>query len=376
MTALRVLQFITPNGFYGAERWVWALVNNLDPQAVVCDLAVTREGPDQDLTVADQYPGNGQVHYLDMNSRLDIGVVRQLADLINRNGIDIIHTHGYKSDIIGLMAARKAGIRCVSTPHGYPARAGFKMSLFIRAGVVALKRFDAIAPLSPDLMKDMKRFQIRPDKVHFIENGVDLTELEPHRKLSDASSGKLAAPHLGYVGQLIARKNIANMIRMFQRVWQQYPEAQLTLVGDGSDRPALEALAQSLPCADRIRFMGFCSDRLDLVKTFDAFVMTSSLEGIPRCLMEAMAIGTPVIAYDIPGVNDLVQDGETGLLAPLGDIEQLARQVLRIAEEPVLRHQLIQQARTRVDEHFSARRMAAEYEALFSELVAEKRGAA
>ena len=121
--------------------------------------------------------------------------------------------------------------------------------------------------------------------------------------------------------------------------------------------------------------MGFRSDRLELVKTFDAFLMTSSLEGIPRCLMEAMAIGTPVVAYDIPGVNELIQHGETGFLAPLGKVAELAEQVAFLAENPEQRIRMALNARKLVDERFSARRMASEYETLFSQLLQQHRGA-
>ena len=385
MSGLRILQFITPNGFYGAERWVLAMANNLSDQTEVCDLAVTQERATQDLTIAEVYPTTvGQVHRIPMKGRFDLSVVNQLATTLQTRRIDVLHTHGYKSDIIGYLAARKAGVTCVSTPHGYPTKAGLKMGLFIKAGLLALKRFDAIAPLSPELMKDMERFKIPSSKVHFIENGVDLTELEAHRKVLDteantatASKPKpLTAPHLGYVGQLITRKGIADMIRMFERVWQKYPNAKLTLVGDGHERADLEALAKSLPCAERIQFLGFRSDRLELVKTFDAFLMTSSLEGIPRCLMEAMAIGTPVVAYDIPGVNELIQHGETGLLAPLGKVAELAEQVILLAENPEQRIRMALNARKLVDERFSARRMASEYETLFSQLLQQHRGAA
>ena len=109
---MRVLQFITPAGFYGAERWVLALANNIDKEHVVCDLAVTREGPAQDLALAEYYPTDSgqQVHYLDMKGRFDPSVVKQLCQVIRDRGIDVIHTHGYKSDILGLIAARRTGI--------------------------------------------------------------------------------------------------------------------------------------------------------------------------------------------------------------------------------------------------------------------------
>src|SRR5690554_5519410 len=147
---MRVLQFITPAGFYGAERWVLALANNIDKEHVVCDLAVTREGPAQDLALAEYYPTDSgqQVHYLDMKGRFDPSVVKQLCQVIRDREIDVIHTHGYKSDILGLIAARRTGIPCVSTPHGFSGKVGLKLSAFIKVGTFMLRYFDQVVPLS------------------------------------------------------------------------------------------------------------------------------------------------------------------------------------------------------------------------------------
>lgn len=377
MRNLRVLQFITPNGFYGAERWILALANNLNRVEVTVDLAVTSEYAGQDLTVAELYPKEaGQVHYCAMGSRFDWRVVSRLAKLVRERQIDIIHTHGYKSDIIGLLAARRAGVSCVSSPHGYPTKAGFKMSLFINAGLMALRRFDAVAPLSEDLVRDMRHFRVPEYKVQFIENGVDLTELTPYRKPLSVPIEAGRTFQFGYVGQMIPRKGISDMLRAFDWVWQQDSAASLTLVGDGSQRAELEALAKTLPSAQNIHFLGFRSDRLELVKNFDAFLMTSALEGIPRCLMEAMAIGTPVVAYDIPGVDQLIEDRVTGLLCEHGNWKSLAETCIHLKANPEVGGRMAVAARELVDTRFSAERMALQYEDLYRGLLGQSRGPA
>lgn len=375
---MRVLQFITPSGFYGAERWVLALANNLPSADMVCDLAVTEEGPAQDLSVARLYPHSaGLVHYVSMKGRFDFGAVTKLVEIIKSRNIDIIHTHGYKSDILGLLAARKAGIKIVSTPHGFSNNVGWKLRLFIRLGLFALKFFDKVAPLSEQLVFDLKRYGIKDKQLHFIENGVDLTELAPYRKTlpaKDFSAG--SGLHLGYIGQLIPRKGLADLLQAFNLLWQRFPDSKLTLIGEGSQRSELEALAKTLPAASAISFLGFRGDRIVLLKDFDAFALTSSLEGIPRCLMEAMAVGVPVVAYDIPGVDQLITHESTGLLAPLGDWQQLANHLIRLAAEPELANRISLAARQLVDQRFSAARMAAEYQQLFLELLQSPKAAA
>ncbi|AKO52763.1 glycosyl transferase family 1 [Marinobacter psychrophilus] len=370
MRRLNILQFITPAGFYGAERWVLALANNIDVNCVTCDLAVTRESEHQDLTVAEVYPqAVGEVHYLEMAGRFDLRVIRQLVDVIRRRQIDIIHTHGYKSDILGLLAAKKAGIRCVSTPHGFAGNVGFKLATFIRIGTYMLRYFDAVAPLSEELEADMSRFKVPPSKTRFIRNGVDLTEIDAATQNLPAGDSQEIFKNIGYIGQMIPRKGLPDLLAAFDRLYAKDESMTLKMLGDGSQRAELEAQAASLESASAIEFLGFRSDRLALLSQFDLFVMTSSLEGIPRCLMEAMAVGVPVVAYDIPGVDQLVKHGETGLLAPLGDVNALVDYCCQVLTNPEMARYMVTNARKLVDERFSAARMAREYEALFAQLV-------
>jgi len=370
MRRLNILQFITPAGFYGAERWVLALANNVDRHSLTCDLAVTRESENQDLTIAEVYPRDvGDVHYLDMAGRFDLRVVGQLVDVIRKRQIDVIHTHGYKSDILGLLAAKKAGIRCVSTPHGFSGNVGFKLATFIRIGTHILRYFDAVVPLSEDLMSDMERMGVPVAKTRFVRNGVDLTEVDAVVKGLGSLAKAGPEKTIGYIGQMIPRKGLPDLISAFDSLHQQNQNLTLQLLGDGSQRSSLEAQAAAQASSEAIEFLGFRTDRLELLSRFDLFVMTSSLEGIPRCIMEAMALGVPVVAYDIPGVDQLVKHGETGLLTPLGDVNALVDCCHQVLANPELARHMVVNARALIDDRFSAARMAQEYEALFVELI-------
>jgi len=370
MKPLRILQFITPAGFYGAERWVLALANNLDRTQLVCDLAVSQESESQDLSLADAYPSElGQVHRVPMAGRFDWRVVRRLAAIIRERQIDIIHTHGYKSDIIGLLAARKAGIRCVSTPHGFSGKVGLKMALFIRTGTHMLRYFDAVVPLSEELVADMARFGVPASKVRLIRNGVDLSEMAPVVTELRTVSGEARGKTIGFVGQMIPRKGLPDLLKAFERLYAQEPSLRLQLLGDGRQRAELETLAAQQASAGAIEFLGFRADRLALMSHFDLFVMTSSLEGIPRCMMEAMALGVPVVAYDIPGVDQLIEHDVTGLLAPFGDTEALVGCCHQLLSDPARAQQLARSARVKIEAEYSAGRMAQEYTELFSGLL-------
>ncbi len=368
---MKILQFICSTGFYGAERWVLALSKHM-PSNVTSELAVTLEPGTEDLELVKQFKPIGKTHHVPMHGRFDVGAVKKLAALIKDNNIDIIHTHGYKSDILGVMAAKKAGIPCVVTPHGFENAADFKLRLFIWAGCQAMRFADKVVPLSKQLLADVKKFNVVEHKLAYIQNGVDLSEVEAVRitkKPKPENSKKV----IGFVGQMISRKNITAILDCFDALYKKRQDIQLVFLGDGEDRPKLESYADTLDSDHAISFLGFRNDRLEQLRDFDMFVMTSTLEGIPRCLMEACAMEIPVSAYDIAGIDQLITHKESGLLTPLHNTEQLQKDWETLLDDTDYAQQLAQNARAFVQEHFSAQRMADEYYALFSTMLNEKR---
>ncbi|MBJ2129621.1 glycosyltransferase [Alteromonas sp. IB21] len=365
---MKVLQFICSTGFYGAERWVLALSKHL-PDNVSSELVVTLEPGTEELELVKQFKAFGKTHHIPMQGRFDLRAVSKLADLIQEQDIDIIHTHGYKSDILGVMAARKAGIPCVVTPHGFENAADLKLRLFIWLGCQSMRFADKVVPLSKQLMSDVEKFNISPDKLEYIQNGVDLSEVEAVRQTkTDKPKEKKT---IGFVGQMISRKNIKAILDCFESLYKKRQDIELVLLGDGEDRPSLEAYSKTLASASDIHFLGFRNDRLQLLRDFDLFVMTSTLEGIPRCLMEACAMEIPVSAYDIAGIDQLITHNESGLLVPLHDINQLEKDWEKLLDDKALASSLAQNSKLFVEANFSAKRMADEYLELFEGILKE-----
>ena len=364
---MNILQFICPTGFYGAERWVLALANNISSE-INCDLAITLEPHQDSHEIIEQYPDTaGKTHAIRTKGAFDLSAISQLSQVIIDNDIQIIHTHGYKSDIIGYLAAKKAGIKCVSTPHGFGESINLKLKLYIKLGVFFLRFFDAVSPLSQQLVDEVKEQGVPDKKITYIQNSVDLKEVEAfHKNQEDTPNKKFI---IGYIGQLIARKQIHHLIEVFDKAHAQHPEIELQILGDGFLRQELEAYANTLPSKDAIHFLGFRNDRLELLCQQSVFAMTSTSEGIPRCMMEAMGMEISILAYDIPGIDQLVTNNETGLLAPLGDKEQLQEQLIRLITDSSLREKLAASGRKFIQDHYSAKRMATEYESLFHKLL-------
>ncbi|MFP4389694.1 MAG: glycosyltransferase family 4 protein [Desulfococcaceae bacterium] len=371
MPTIRVLHFICPTGLHGAERWILALVRHLDPAVVKSHLAVTLEFPGQNIEVRDLFAPLGHgTHVVSMRHRFDLRGVRALVRIVRREGIDLIHTHGYKSDIMGLIAARVAGIRALATPHGFENSREWKLRLFIGLGCASLLFFDRVAPLSNELRQDMVRLGVPRSRIRQIDNGVDLAELAesgpPEKTSVFPPDGR---KRIGFVGNLIERKNLDAMIDAFDRLWRRDPNVELVLVGDGPLRRRLESTALARPSGTHVRFMGYRKDRLRVVQALDIFTMTSALEGIPRCMMEAMGLRVPVVAFDIPGVDRLVLPGRTGRLVPFGDAGALAEAWAETLADPSRAKAMAATAHDQIVRRFSASRMAREYQDLYRDMV-------
>ncbi len=198
---------------------------------------------------------------------------------------------------------------------------------------------------------------------------MDLKEVEQYRvkkKAQNEPDGKL---RIGYIGQMIPRKKIDHILNIYNQIWLENNNIELQLLGDGESRAEMEKLASTLPSAESIHFLGFRNDRLELLSQFDLFVMTSSDEGIPRCLMEAIAMEVPVSAYNISGIDQLVMHEKTGLLAKYGDQQTLKSYWLKLLTDKEYAEKLAQQGREFVNERYSGQRMATEYTALYQNLL-------
>ena len=368
---INVLQFICSTGFYGAERWILALAKHLNSDNIRCDLAITLEDNSHDLELVKHYKATcgfiGDVFEVPMSNKFDLKVINKLVALIKERNIDVVHTHGYKSDILGVLAAKKAGVQVIVTPHGFENAKDFKLRSFIWAGCQIMRFANKVVPLSKQLCDDSRRFGVKEDKLVYIQNGVDLSEVEEQR-LKPFSPDK-NIKHVGFVGQMISRKNIFDLLDIFDTLQEKHGNLKLSLLGDGDQRAELEEYAKKLKHADSMHFLGFRDDRLALLQSFDLFAMTSSLEGIPRCLMEATAMGIPVAAYNIAGIDQLITHNESGLLAPLGEKETLTKYWEQILFEQPLADKLADNAREFVNTHYSAQRMADEYTTLFNGMV-------
>ena len=363
----------SPTGLYGAERWILALIKHLPPSEVESFVGVIKDSPELEAplcTVAGEL--GFQTHVIEAYGKLSRSAVGKLRRFLLERQIDILHTHGYKTDLIGVLAVRGTPCKILSTPHGWSVNAGFKLQVYEALDRLSFLFMDAVAPLSRDLFDGLESLPGLKRKLHLIENAVDLSEIDAPGEMPELirqwrEAGRIV---IGYIGQLITRKRIDTLIEAFHAL--EIPNKQLCLIGDGPQRAELESLAERLGERDTVAFLGFRGDRINFLKGFDIFVLPSELEGIPRCLMEATGAGVAVIATDIPGCRDVVHAEKTGLLVPPGDAATLSRQMSRLIEDQALRARLARDGAERTRQRYSADALAGAYIDLYRSMFYEK----
>ncbi len=367
---LRILHLGSPTGLYGAERWILALIKHLDPGKIESLVAAIKDEPELGVPLCNEAGKLGfKTHVFEAYGKANISAIKQLRNFIKENKIDILHTHGYKTDLIGLLATILTPCRIVATPHGWTQNPDLKLQCYETIDRLIFPFMDSVVSLSEGLYSSLMSIPGIKRKLYLILNGVDLAEIDNINQTSDQITSLKEQGYfiIGYIGRLVHGKGLDILLRAVSKL--KSVAWQLVLIGEGEQRTELENLAQYLGIKDSVHFLGFREDRISFLKGFDVFVLPSRSEGTPRCLMEAMASRIPAIASDIPGCRVLIEHGNTGMLFPVDDAEALAKRIEEVAASKALRESMSTAAREFVEQKFSAKRMAREYELLYLSLV-------
>jgi glycosyltransferase involved in cell wall biosynthesis len=266
-----------------------------------------------------------------------------------------------------------AGAAAVHTKHGMNPDTPRRLWLRRTAGRLA----GAHVAVTPALARvALKSGDCDGPRLHVVPNGVDLTRFKPSRRARAQARLELGIPGdawvVGTVGRLSPEK--AQGLLVDAMAAQLGDRRQLVLVGDGPERAALTARIAATGKARHIHMTGARSDVQNMLAAFDAFALTSRTEGLPLVLLEAMAMGLPVVSTAVGGIPDLVEHRVTGFLLPSGDVARLSRQLAMLANDYTLSRQVGEAGRRQVLARYSLDRMANEYEALYTSLVRQRAG--
>lgn len=291
-----------------------------------------------------------------------IARLRRLTQIFREGKFDIVHTHNTLPHFYGALAARMAGVPVVvNSQHGRGCGSGWKAKLQFR---LANRLSDRVVGVSEDAAELCRRDDIRSaERTMAIWNGVDLDRFEYH--------GPAAQPIAISVARLSPEKDFATLIRAVWILVKDCPEFRLKIVGDGAERSKLEGLVDELNLKNHVEFLGERSDISELLSQAGFFVSSSRTEGISLTLLEAMAVGLPVVTTRVGGNPEIVVDGKTGRLVAAESPEELALAMRDLLNEREAWPVFGELGRQRVEQHFNVTSMVRQYEDLYLELLAE-----
>jgi sugar transferase (PEP-CTERM/EpsH1 system associated) len=299
----------------------------------------------------------------------------RLRKLFAARGVDLVHTHNVNPWLYAGSAARcLRGVGLVHTEHSYKEFYG-KRRMRV-AGQWLGRLSDRVVADSADVAAFLaQRLHVDPNRLLVIYNGVDVDRYratDPADSRPPVDGLPPQGPRIGIVARLAPIKNHALLLRAFPRVLARVPTACLLIVGDGPLRSELEALSSALRISDRVRFLGARRDIPELMRRLDLFVLPSVSEGCSLTVLEAMASGVPVVATEVGGTSELVENGHTGLLVASMDVRSLADAITRLLLDEGLRRTFGAAGRQRVCEFFSLNQMVRTYEQMYDEVWAAR----
>lgn len=272
----------------------------------------------------------------------DFKALLRIFRLLRREKPDIVHTHTSKAGLLGRLAAKLARVpSIIHTPHGHVFFGYFgalKTKMFILFEKLASRITDRIIALTPREKADYLSYKVTgEDRLVVIPSGIELHKYQPApREERFKLRIELGIPEhsvvAGTAGRLVPVKGPALLLQAFKQVISEHPDTCLVFAGDGPLRKSLEKNAVDMGLAKKIVFTGWRDDMARILSVFDIFCLPSLNEGMGRVLVEAMALGKPVVASEVGGIPDLISPGKNGFLVPPRNPGELARQIIFLIE--------------------------------------------
>lgn len=369
---MKILQLISSEGKYGAETMLLCLVKSLALLGHESVIGVFRNSHCPHTEVAEAARLEGlKVEIIPCDGKIDRRAVDVIRHCLQIHSIDLVHTHGYKANFYGYLAARGKGVPAVATYHlDWPDR-GLALRLYHLFDRLVVRRFGKIAAVSEAVARSLRRSGVPSAKIVTIDNGIDLSPFAQARPILQEEISERPDALIGLVGRLTPQKGCEYFLRAAQRVLIDFPRTLFVLVGEGPDRRKLEELVRDLNIAERVIFAGHREDMPGVYASLDILVLPSINEGLPMTLIEAMAAARPVIATPVGAIPKLIIPEQTGLLVNPRDPVGLAAALGRLISNPDLRHRLGRDGQAWVMRRFSAEAMAQQYAEIYQEVDAE-----
>jgi glycosyltransferase involved in cell wall biosynthesis len=313
-------------------------------------------------------------HVIAVRSAYDRSAPAALRALVRAGRFDILATHDYRSHLVGWLAVRRSSCHWLAFSRGFTSE-NLKVRLF-QLGERFLMRFaERVVAVSAAQKQRLVASGVRADRTDVVHNAIDVQAIArtPAEDLRARYGFPPASPVVVAAGRFSAEKGQADLLRAARRVLAQQPQARFVLFGDGPDLPGLRAEIARCGQQAQILCPGFEANLPGCLKGADVVVNPSLSEGLPNIVLEAMALGVPVLATDVGGVPELVQDGVSGRLVPARQPARLAAVLLEMLQDAPVRARLARAGRERVLRDFSFEVQMAALASTYRRLVSTNR---
>lgn len=369
---MRILHIIDSGGMYGAEAVLLELAagqERLGHPASIASIGI-HGCSNKPLEVAAERRGL-TVHRVRMADGPNPSGGWGLIQLARRERVDILHSHGYKSDILlGFVPSRLRRLPLVSTVHGFTSTGGVsRLALYRWLDLRALRRCDRVVLVHHGMTQGMGFDRLGDPRWRVIENGISHDAVIPPADDDPiVQFCRCGGPVVGAVGRLSPEKGFHHLLVAFQRLVEAGSNARLIILGEGPERRRLERMVAKAELNARILLPGFADARRYL-PLFNVFVLPSLTEGLPIALLEAMHAGVPIVASRTGGVPAVLEGGACGILVQPGDVVDLSAALEGMLADRAGAVALAGRARLAVRERYSSARMVDQYVELYSELI-------
>lgn len=365
-----VLHVIDTLGLGGAERFLVNLVRHLDASKYEPVVAwLSESGP-----FAEDLKHTGiEVIGIGARGHRDVRALSRLIRVMRERRVAIVNTHLFVDSFYGRLAALVAGVpvRIVTQQNAYedPRLRLPAWQIWANRMLVSItQHFIAVSQAAKTYLEQVER--VPANKISVIPNAIEppppvSKETVRTLRLQWAAQGG-SGPLIGTVARLEPQKGVDILLEAVAHLRTQVPDVRCVIVGEGRWRSDLDARARSLGVADIVSFVGARRDIPAVLAALDVFVLPSRFEGLSLALLEAMAMGCPVVATSVSGSVEVVKDGETGLLVPREDARALSAAVQRLLLDRCLARRMAARARHNVLSHYTVDAVARQYEAIYA----------
>jgi glycosyltransferase involved in cell wall biosynthesis len=341
----------------------------------------SKDDPEFDLHERARKLGVESFHAIDERFKFDIGALRRLLKLLREKQIDVFHAHCYKSDLYGLILSRYHKMKLVTTAHGPLASFKFFWAsknwrvryLYDQLDLRLLKHYDLVLMVSDTMRDIISRYGVKPERMLWIRNAIDAKFFSRSAAPDLQFRAQLGIPSgaavVGAVGRLNGEKDYPNLLRAAQILVKERPDLYFVIAGKGELEQELKSMAAGMGIAERVIFMGHFHDVRKVFELMDIYVLSSTREGLPNTVLEAMAMEVPIVSTDVDGVKEAVSDQREAFLVPPQDSPALARGIARMLDDRELRTKLARQAREKVETDFSFAQRTRKIEGLYKKLM-------